>query len=304
MGSFRSRARTHSLVWSIRFRMLTALLALCLAASAIAAEPPRRLVSTAPSITEILFALGLGDRVVGVSEYCRYPEAARRKPRIGSYLAPNPEVILAMRPDIVFVEEVNARALAMLPAVGFRKVELRHRSIEDVYKSIDIIANAAGVPAAGARLRRQLQEELGRIQARTRDLPKRRVLFLVGRNPGTLQGMIAAGSGTYIDELIRIAGGINAVGDAGPAYPNVSLETVLGRNPEVIIDRGDMAQESKQSAAHEASVRALWRSLSSLEAVKHGRIHPVSDDYWVVPGPRMVEAARALARFIHPEAGL
>ena len=114
--------------------------------------------------------------MVGVSEYCRYPEAARRKPRIGSYLAPNPEVILAMRPDIVFVEEVNARALAMLPAVGFRKVELRHRSIEDVYKSIDIIANAAGsplpVPGCGGNCRRSLAASNANPRS-----PKRRVLF-------------------------------------------------------------------------------------------------------------------------------
>lgn len=304
MGSILSRAMAHFVSRRWRFRICGALLAVSIAAAAFASDTPRRLVSTAPSITEILFALGLGDRVVGVSEYCRYPEAARRKPRVGSYLAPNPEVILSMRPDVVFVEEVNSRALAALPEVGFRKVELRHRGIADIYKSIDVIATAAGEPAAGVKLRRHLQDELARIEARTRNLPKRRVLFLVGRNPGTLQGMIAVGGGTYIDELIRIAGGINAVGDAGPAYPNVSMETVLGRNPEVIIDRGDMAQESKQSVAHEASVRALWKSLGSVEAVKHGRIYPVSDDYWVVPGPRMVDAARALARFIHPEAGL
>lgn len=304
MGSILSRAMAHFVSRRWRFRICGALLAVSIAAAACASDTPRRLVSTAPSITEILFALGLGDRVVGVSEYCRYPEAARRKPRIGSYLAPNPEVILSMRPDVVFVEEVNSRALATLPEVGFRKVELQHRGIADIYKSIDVIATAAGEPAAGVKLRRHLQDELARIESRTRNLPKRRVLFLVGRNPGTLQGMIAVGGGTYIGELIRIAGGINAVGDAGPAYPNVSMETVLGRNPEVIIDRGDMAQESKQSAAHEASVRALWKSLGSVEAVKHGRIYPVSDDYWVVPGPRMVDAARALARFIHPEAGL
>lgn len=304
MGPVFSQAnlRTDARPWRLRIRGV--LLLALIATAAFAGEAPRRLVSTAPSITEILFALGLGDRVVGVSEYCRYPEAARRKPRIGSYLAPNPEVILSMRPDIVFVEEVSSRALAALPEVGLRKVELRHRGIADIYKSIEIIATAAGEPAAGVKLRQELSTELAGIEARTRRLPKRRVLFLVGRNPGTLQGMIAVGGGTYIDELIRIAGGVNAVGDAGPAYPNVSLETVLSRNPEVIIDRGDMAQESKQSAAHEAAVKALWHSLGSVDAVKHGRIYPVSDDFWVVPGPRMVEAARALARFIHPEAGL
>lgn len=292
---FRARAR---------FRAAALPLIVLLMCATMAADAPRRLISTAPSITEILFALGLGDRVVGVSEYCRYPEAARAKPRIGSYLAPNPEVILSMRPDILFVEEVNSRALTALPASGFRKIELRHRTIADIYHSIDIIATAAEVPSAGVALRQRLQRELGAIEAATRNLPKRRVLFLVGRTPGTLQGMIAAGRGTYIDELIRIAGGINLMSDAGPAYPNVSLETVLGRNPEVILDRGDMAQESKQSAAHQASVRDLWKSLGTVEAVKHGRIYPISEDYWVVPGPRMVEAARALARFIHPEAGL
>lgn len=304
MRSIVSLAAMRSVWRALRLPVSFTALLLALTFFVFSADVPRRFVSTAPSITEILFALGLGDRVAGVSEYCRYPEAARQKPRIGSYLSPNAEVILAMRPDVVFVEEVNARAMAALPDTGFRKVVLRHRNIADIYSSIETIAAAAGEPARGIALRQKLRKELAEIEARTSKLPRRRVLFLVGRTPATLQGMIAVGSGTYIDELIRIAGGVNAVGDAGPAYPNVSLETVLGRNPEVIIDRGDMAQEASQSTAHVREVRQLWKPLSSVEAVKHNRVYPVSDDYWVVPGPRVAEAARALARFIHPEAGL
>ncbi|MCZ2155085.1 MAG: ABC transporter substrate-binding protein, partial [Bryobacterales bacterium] len=148
-------------------RLVIPTLTVLLAIGGLMAEVPSRLVSTAPSITEILFALGLGDRVVGVSEYCRYPEAARSKPRIGSYLAPNIEVILSMRPDIVFVEEVNARSLAALPPAGFRKVELRHRTIADIYRSIDVIAAAAGVPASGVALRDRLRNELAGADSAT-----------------------------------------------------------------------------------------------------------------------------------------
>ncbi len=298
MNSYPSRPRRLR----ARPMILSFVLVLSMASLALAEGVPKRLVSTAPSITETLFALGLGDRVVGVSEYCRYPPEAARKPRIGSYLAPNAEVILAMRPDVVFVEEVNARAASTLPEVGFKRVLLRHRSIADIYQSIEKIADAAGEASRGTKLIEEIRRELAAIEARTSKLPKRRVLFLVGRTPGTLQGMVAVGHGTYINELIRIAGGVNAVEDAGPAYPNVSLEVILGRNPEVIIDRGDMSQAEKQNAAHEAEVRKLWQSLPSVEAVKQHRVHAVSDDFWVVPGPRVVDAARALEKLLHPEA--
>lgn len=304
MHRFRNRYALGVLVLCLSFAGLVGISVSVSTETARAANPGKRAISTAPSITETLFALGEGRNVVGVSEFCRFPAAALKIQRIGSYLSPNQEVILSLRPDRVYIEDVSAPKLRNLNSKGFQTFMLRHRNIEDIYRSVDVIATGQGVPEAGKVLSEKIRSDLARLRAATSKLPKRRVLFIVGRTPGTLQGIVATGDQTYLNELIEIAGGVNCVSDAGAAYPKISLETLLARNPEVIIDRGDMAQTEKQTKAHEDSVRQLWQKLSTIDAVRQKRVYPVSEDYWVVPGPRVTEAAHALARLIHPEAGL
>jgi len=251
----------------------------------------------------MLFALGLSDRVVGVTTFCRYPEEAKHVTKIGTYIQPNFEAILGLQPDLVIIQENPIRLAQKLESLRLRVLELNHMSIQDIYASIETIAEVAGVPERGQALNDSIRRQLDEIRRRASPLPKRRMMFIVARTPNTVRGLTAAGSASYLNELIGVAGGENVFRDAIAPYPKVSLEEVLARNPEVIVDTGDMAQTGGVAEAHKRSVVALWERYPSLAAVKQGGVFAVASDVFVVPGPRMVAAARELARMLHPEAG-
>lgn len=286
-------------------RLALAALAGLWVAVAVAADPPaRRIVSTAPSITETLFALGLGGRVAGVTTFCNYPEEAKRLPKIGTYIQPNLEVIVSLRPDLVVVENNPIRLREKLEALGLRVLELRFTSVADIHRSIERLGQVARVPERAEALNRSIRSQLEEIRRRTAPLPKRSMLFLVGRSPNALEGLIAVGRASYLNELIAVAGGANIFRDAPTAYPKVSLEEILARDPEVIVDMGEMARTSGVTEADKQRVVRLWERYPSLTAVRTRRVFAVASDIFVVPGPRMVEAARQFARMLHPEAGL
>ncbi len=266
------------------------------------AAPPQRIVSTAPSITETLFALGLGDRVVAVTTFCRYPPEAAAKPKIGDYLRPSVEAILALRPDLVLVEKSMIRRSLDLPVFRGNVVEVDDADLEGVLVSIRRIGEVCGVPGRAQQLIHQIRRELDEVRRRTASLPRPRVLLVVGRTPGRIEDLIAAGRSSYLHELLEIAGGANIVADASAAYVKVSLEEVLARNPEIIVDFGDMSQAARAPDRGRAVAR-LWSRYPNLAAVKTGRVYSVAADPFVVPGPRVAQAARRLAALLHPEAG-
>jgi len=267
-------------------------------------RPPQRIVSTAPSITETLFALGLGDRVVGVTTFCRYPPEAVRKPKIGNYLRPDVEAILALRPDLVIAERSMIRQTLALPGFKLRLLEVDDQTIQGILQSIRAIGEATGAANRAETLCAGIQAGLRATRERTAALGRRTVLFVVGRTPGRLEDIIAAGGGSYIDELIRAAGGQNVFGPAAVPYAKVNVEEVLARDPEVIIDIGEMAQATEVTPAQQREVLRLWQRYPALKAARSQRVYAVTPDVFVVPGPRVAEAARQLARLLHPEAGL
>jgi iron complex transport system substrate-binding protein len=267
-----------------------------------AAQTPRRIVSTAPGITEILFALGLGDRVVGVTQYCRYPAEAARLPKIGSWTTPNMETVVALKPDLVIVQRTAVHDSTRFNALKLRTVDVRLHEIADIYATVETIGKAAGVASRAAALNERLRADLTEVQNRIRSRPKVPALFVVGRNPGALEGMIAAGPKSYHDELITLAGGRNILADSPVSYVKVLHEELLARKPEVIIDMGEHADASGIAPEQIKKEIALWRRFATVPAVRNGRVHIVANAIYVVPGPRVVECARQLARFLHPEA--
>jgi ABC-type Fe3+-hydroxamate transport system substrate-binding protein len=279
-------------------RLLMALLALTTAVSA----QPKRIVSTAPSITETLFALGLGNAVVAVSQHCHYPPEAITRPKIGTYINPNVEAILALRPDLVILQEKTGQAAAQLQRVGVATLELQHGTLETVFSAITAAGRQCGVPDRAAKLNADIHARLNAIRGRTAGKPRRSLVFIVGRNPGTLDNLIAVGKGSYLNELIEIAGGVNALANTPLPYPKISLESMIGLNPEVLVDMGDMAETTGVTEAHKRSVVALWSRYPSLKAVARHNVFAVASDIFVVPGPRVVDAVRRLARTLHPEA--
>jgi iron complex transport system substrate-binding protein len=263
---------------------------LCLCSFPARAAEPARIVSTSPSITEILFALGLGDRVVGVSTYCRYPEAALRLPKVGSFMRPEPEVIARLRPDLVIVHAGPHTVPQQLTTLGIA--------------SIRAIGAAAAVPDRAARLVADLSRRLAAVEAAAAARPPRRVLVIVGRQPGSLSDLVGVGRGSYLNDLVRVAGGRNVLDDPRlPEYPRISMETVIRLDPDVIVDAGDMGETEEEHRRRQPTTERLWRQQPLVRAAQANAAHAVTSDAFVVPGPRVVEAAETLARWLAAAGG-
>jgi iron complex transport system substrate-binding protein len=286
----------------VLLRPLTALLALVLPILALDGQTPSRIVSTSPSITETLYALGLGSRVVGVTAFCTYPPEARKKPIIGTFLEPDYERILSLKPDLVLVIRNPVNVAGRLSALGLRTADVDMDTVESVYASIAAIGRLTGATARAGALTASLKRDLEAVRAAGARGKPTTVLFLVGRSPGTIQGMVGAGPGTFLDQLLRLAGGVNILAMAPMQYPKVSLEQILATDPDVIIDMGDYAHGSGADEARRREEQALWKPYGRLKAVRMGRVHAVTAAHFVVPGPRMADAARGFLRFLHPGA--
>jgi ABC-type Fe3+-hydroxamate transport system substrate-binding protein len=256
---------------------------------------PHRIVSVAPSITEILFALGVGDQVVGVTTYCNYPEAAKAKPKIGGYTTPSLEAILALRPDQVMMMKSRPDVAQKLRQAGIDVVELQPENLAGIYDSIRVIGEKVGAAFRARSLIQSIEGQLSDVAKQEGSGSKRKVLFVVGRTPGAVSDLIAVGRGSYLSELIGLAGAENIFADAAVPYPQVNMEEVIRRNPDVIIDMGhnEMVTESQKQA-----VKQLWRKYSFLRAVQDDAVFPISADYFVTPGPRVGLAVRDIRKMV------
>lgn len=275
---------------------MTRLIVHILFAFSLSAEP-KRIVSTVPGLTEILFALGLGDRVVGVSEYCRFPEAALAKPKIGSFLQPNLEAIAALRPDLVLIIKNPVRLRQRLEGVGLRVEELDLETLPGILNAIDRLGAETQRKQQAAALRSNIERRLAVVKAKVKQ--RRRVTFLVGRTPQRLEGMVAVGPNSYLDELMRAAGGDNIFADSPAMYPKVSIEQLLARDPDVIFEMGDAVHEGIVDSKYRENVLAVWSRLTSLRAVRTNKVFPLNDNIYVVPGPRFVDAAERFYEMLH-----
>ena len=267
---------------------------------AIAAEPPARIVSTLPSITETLFALGLGDRVVAVSQHCRYPPQVLALPKVGTFVKPDLERIIALKADLVVI---NDRATGNLPerlgAVHIPFVAVPSRTLSDVTRAIRQIGAAAGIESHAREVAEGIEQRLNDIRRLSAGQPRPRVLLILGRNPEALTGMIAAGRDSYLNELITIAGGTNVLDEPGvPPYPHVSLENVLHLKPDVIVDVIDLSAIPAVRTLRADASRELWRHLRTIPAVRNGRVFADAIDALVIPGPRVIDTAAWLADLI------
>jgi iron complex transport system substrate-binding protein len=259
-------------------------------------------VSTAPSITELLYALGLGDQVVGVTRFCRYPPEAQLKPKIGDYTSPNLESIASLKPDLVIVQTNPVRLAERLTALKLRVLEINQDDIAALYKSIQQVGVATETQARAGKIVRDIRAHLDEVRARAAKLPAKKVMFVAGRTPQRLDGLIVAGQSSYLTEVMELAGGVNVFRDARATYPAVSLEEVLARNPQVIIDMGEMSDTAGVTAQQKQAVVDLWKRESSVAAVRNRQVYAVASDIFVVPGPRIVLAADQFFQMFHPEA--
>lgn len=279
------------------FRLLVLLA--CLSASLHGAQGPSRIVSTSPSITETLFALGLGDRVVAVSQYCRHPAEVRALPNVGPFLEPDVELIARLKPNLTIVHPSPSGIERRLSALDIPFITVERGSLASVFSSIRIIGGAMGIPERASALVAALKARLDRVRAAVAGRRPQRVLLIVGRRPGTLTDLVAVGRSSYLSDLAAIAGGVNVLSDDWlPEYPRISMETVIRLAPDVIIDAGDMGDTPEERRSRQMATEALWKR-QRLDATRAGRVHAVISDAFVVPGPRVVEATETMARWLY-----
>ncbi len=255
--------------------------------------PPERIVSLAPSITELVFALGAGERLVGVSAQCDMPPAARALPKVGNYGAPNIELVLAARPDLVIAPAEGAllAPLGRLEALGVAVQTLEIDSLEALYVACERLGRRLGRAAQGRALARRLRARAERIAAALRGAARPSVLVVLDHQP-----IVAAGPQTFIDALIRAAGGRNALAHAPLRWPQLGEEALLQLDPDLIVDLSMQEDERNQA------VRArLWARLRGLSAVAAERVRSADPDLFVRPGPRLIDGLELLARWLHPE---
>lgn len=258
-----------------------------------AAAPPagaRRVVCMAPAFTEICFALGHGDAVAGVTDYCDFPDAARRRPRVGGFLNPNLEAIIRLAPDLVLLVPEEAELAQRLGALGIRAEVLSLYTLADIERAMRVIAEWLGDPAAGAALARSWRRELQAVAREGPAVAAPRVMVVVGRNPSSLNNVFVAGPETFIGELVQLAGGRN-VYRGKVRYPSLSLEGIAHADPEVIVE---MYPGMKLDTAQMAALARDWDRLPALAAVRSRRVHVLADAYLAIPGPRAVAIARTL----------
>ena len=267
--------------------------------SAAQSRVPSRIVSTSPSITETLFALGLGERVVGVSAYCWFPPDAAKLPKVGTFLKPDVEVIARLRPNLVFVHPGPGATASQLKQLGISTALVDRGSLESVFSTIRQIAGAAGVGDRADGLVRTITERLDRVKASVAGRPSRKILIIVGRRTGTLTDIVGVGPGSYLHDIATLAGGTNVLASARMEYPKISMETVISLAPDVIVDVGEMGESPDSSARRAAATEALWRGQTLVKAARDGNLHAVNDQAFVVPGPRIVDVAETMANWFH-----
>ncbi len=257
-----------------------------------------RIVCLTPSSTEIVAALGAVDEIVGVDEYSSYPPLVHGLPKVGSFMSPDLEAILALHPDILVADAVQTQIGASLQGSGITVVSVPMQTIDDVRHGLVTVASAIGRTAEGRAAAARLDHDLVEIGALADDAAKRagrkpRVLFVVDREIGGLGKMVAAGPGTYLDELVRRAGGDNVLADAPVPYVNLAAEEVIRRAPEVILDA-----VHTDEGEH---VLSDWNVLASVPAVANHRVYLLADSSVVSPGPRLAEVLRTIMTRLWPE---
>ncbi len=267
-----------------------------------ATEPksPLRIVSLSPSVTEILYALDLGDKVVGVTRYCLYPPEAKEKPKVGGLLDPSFEAILALKPDLVILVPDQKDFEAGLSQLNLPYLEVSQYGLQEILDSIVKIGEVCGAEQNAQRLSASIEARAKSLGERMANRPRTRALISVGRDygSGSLGQVYISGPGTFYDELLKLAGGVNAYQEGTVKYPVVSAEGILRMNPEAIIEIAPGVVPGSSEA--EAIVRD-WQEIPQVSAVMDSRVYVFGEEFMTIPGPRIGLILERLAGALHPK---
>ncbi len=255
-------------------------------------QTPQRIVSLAPGITETLYALGLDDKIAGVTTFCDWPVAARKKPRIGGFSNPSIEKIVALKPDLIIATADGNRkdTVQQLARLGLPVYVINPLNINGFLKSILHIGEITNREKDAGKLVEKNKKRLNNVSAQIRHKKKPRVFFQLGLEP-----VFTVGRGTLINEVIELAGGINVAGHDTARYPIYSVEGIMGASPEIIIF-APMVNDKNFAA-----VKRFWQKLGEISAVKNNKIYSLDADLINRASPRIFDAIEIMAHIFHPD---
>jgi len=250
-------------------------------------------------VTEMIYAIGAGDRVVAVSSYDTYPPQVRALPTVGALLDPNVERILSLRPDLVVVYGSQDDLRRQLARAGIATFDYRHGGLAAITDTIRALGGALGEPQAAATLASRIEQGLDDVRRRVRGRPRPRVLLVFGRERLSLRGIYASGGIGFLHDMLTAAGGDNVFADVKSEAVQATTEQIISRRPDVILEVRAV-NEAFPSGDRDAETR-VWSALGSVPAVRDHRVIFLFDDRIVIPGPRIVDGTREVARALHPE---
>ena len=280
--------------------LLAAILTATARTAAIVQRParPERIVSLIPAVTEMIYAMGDGSRIAAVSNYDHFPADVARLPRVGGLLDPSVERILAIKPDLVIVYATQRELIERLDRAGIPYFSYQHKALPDIMTTIRAIGARIGSSAQADSVASGMERSLGEIRAKAASLSRPATLLVFERDPASLRNVFASGGYGFLHDMLEIAGGRNVFADVKKQAVQASTEMLIASKPEVIIEL--LYGDSLKNANIATELRA-WDVLASVPAVRTHRVLALTGDEFVVPGPRVVDATRKLARAIHPD---
>ena len=259
----------------------------------------RRIVSLVPALTEMLFAIGAGPQVAAVSSFDRYPPEVSKLQRVGALLDPDVERILSLHPDLVAVYASQSDLRAQLERAKIPTYVYKHAGLADITVTLNDIGERVGHGREAANVARSIEARISAVRTRVRGRVRPRTLIVFDREPLTLRGIYASGGVGFIHDMVDAAGADNLFADVKQQAVQATTELILARRPDVVLElRGDGLDDEKRRREI-----AIWQSLSSLPAVRGGRVYFLAEQSTVVPGPRVAEAVELIARTLHPDSG-
>jgi iron complex transport system substrate-binding protein len=260
-------------------------------------QPPRRIISLVPAVTEMLFAIGAGDAVVGVSSFDHYPPAVESRTRVGALVDPDFERILALRPDLVIVYGTQNDLVARLGRANVPVFNYEHAGLADVTATLRKVGDRIGRRADANREADRIEAGLDDFRRRASGQPRPKTALIFERDAGSLRGMFASAGIGFLHDMLDVAGGADAFGDVQRQSLQLSVEALLARAPEVILE---LRPDEGWPADRLAREREVWKALGSVPAVRSNRVYILADQRVLVPGPRVVEGVALMFAALHP----
>ena len=285
---------------SILIMAMCALLAGCGAAPEPAAGR-EGIITLAPNITETVFLLGEGDRVIGRTSFCQHPPEAREVPAVGGYINPDFEKMTRLRPELIMLQGRHEKVAEFARRNGVETVHVDMDSLATIDSGIETIGEALGREAEAAALREAIAADLEAIREAVAHEERPRVFLVSARSVRDLQNLPTMGGDSFVSELVEVAGGDNVYADASRPYVSASKERVVMREPEVILEFQPGSGLGEEEVER---LKADWNAMPSLPAVRNDRIHIIQEEFALTPGPRVAELARLLAEILHPDVEL